>query len=150
LIYESKDGFYKKTYKYHITIGILSAVIVLLGVILTTSLFGSNSARREVDKLRGQLTEATDSNNAIRRELEDCRGEVESCQSRLGQCHFILEELGDTTRRSITTVRDCIDLVEEQRYYIACLSYYIDGGNSDELYQRIDDWLESEGVEFVK
>lgn len=150
MIYETKNGFYQKTYKYHITIGILVSIIILFGAILTTSLFGPNSARRQLDIARGQLTEATESNNAIRRELEDCRGELESCQSRLGQCHFILEELGDTTGRSITTVRDCIDLVEEQRYYIACLSYYIDGGNSDELYNRIDSWLESEGVEFIK
>lgn len=150
MLYEAQKGFYKKANWPYVVIGVLSAVIVLLGVILTTSLFGSNSARRQIDELRRQLTEATESNNSIRRELEDCRGELESCQSRLGQCHFILEELGDTTGRSIETVRDCIDLVEEQRYYIACLSYYIDGGNSDELYQRIDDWLESEGVEFVK
>lgn len=143
MLYEAQNGFYKKANWPYITIGILCSIIVLLGVVFTTSLFGPNSTRRQIDELRGQLTEATDSNNAIRRELE-------SCQSRLGQCHFILEELGDTTGRSITTVRDCIDLVEEQRYYIACLSYYIDGGNSDELYKRIDDWLESEGVEFVK
>ena len=123
---------------------------MLLGAVLFTSISGTNSARRQIDQLRGQLVTATESNQALIGELTDCRGELESCQSRLEQCHFILEELGDTTGRSITTVRDCIDLIEEQRYYIACLSYYIDGGSSDDIYDRIDSWLESEGVDFIK
>ena len=130
----------EKSYKYIIIICILAFVIILLGA---TSIFWTNSARRQIDVLRGQLTEATESNNLITRELEDCR-------TRFEQCHSILQELGDTTGRSIETVRDCIELVEEQRYYIACLEYYIDSGSSDELYNRIDDWLEQEGVEFVK
>lgn len=130
----------EKTCKYIIIICVLAFVIILLGA---TSIFWTNSARRQIDILRGQLTEATESNNLITRELEDCR-------TRFEQCHSILQELGDTTGRSIETVRDCINLVEEQRYYIACLEYYIDSGSSDELYNRIDDWLEHEGVEFVK
>ena len=130
----------EKISKYNIIICVLAFVIILLGA---TSIFWTNSARRQIDQLRGQLVEATESNNLITRELEDCR-------TRFEQCHSILQELGDTTGRSIETVRDCIDLVEEQRYYIACLEYYIDSGSSDELYNRIDDWLEHEGVEFVK
>ena len=130
----------EKSYKYIIIICVLAFIIILLGA---TSIFGSNSARRQIDQLRGQLSEATESNNIITRELEDCRARFE-------QCHSILQELGDTTGRSIETVRDCINLVEEQRYYIACLEYYIDSGSSDELYNRTDDWLEHEGVEFIK
>lgn len=135
----------EKNYKY-----IIIVIISILLFFSTAFIFGSNSARRQIDQLRGQLSEATESNNSLRGELENCRGELELCQSRFEQCHFILQELGDTTGRSIETVRDCIDLVEEQRYYIACLEYYIDSGSSDELYNRIDDWLEHEGVEFVK
>ena len=131
----------EKSYKYIIIIiCVLAFVIILLGA---TSIFWTNSARRQIDVLRGQLVDATESNNSLTRELENCR-------TRFEQCHSILQELGDTTGRSIETVRDCIDLVEEQRYYIACLEYYIDSGSSDELYNRIDDWLEQEGVEFVK
>lgn len=130
----------EKISKYNIIICILAFVIILLGA---TSIFWTNSARRQIDVLRGQLVEATESNNLVTRELEDCRARFE-------QCHSILQELGDTTGRSIETVRDCIELVEEQRYYIACLEYYIDSGSSDELYNRIDNWLEHEGVEFVK
>ena len=137
----------EKNYKY--------IIVIIISILLFFStaffyIFGSNSARRQIDQLRGQLSEAAESNNSLRGELENCRGELELCQSRFEQCHFILQELGDTTGRSIETVRDCIDLVEEQRYYIACLEYYIDSGSSDELYNRIDDWLEHEGVEFVK
>ena len=130
----------EKISKYNIIICIIAFVFILLGA---TSIFWTNSARRQIDELRGQLVEATESNNSLTRELEDCR-------TRFEQCHYILQELGDTTGRSIETVRDCINLVEEQRYYIACLEYYIDSGSSDELYNRIDDWLEHEGVEFIK
>ena len=137
----------EKISKYNIIICVLAFVIILLGA---TSIFWTNSARRQLDQLRGQLSEATESNSSLRGELESCRGELELCQSRFEQCHSILQELGDTTGRSIETVRDCINLVEEQRYYIACLGYYIDSGNSDELYNRIDSWLEHEGVEFIK
>ena len=137
----------EKNYKY--------IIVIIISILLFFStafsyIFGSNSARRQIDQLRGQLSEATESNNSLRGELENCRGELELCQSRFEQCHFILQELGDTTGRSIETVRDCINLIEEQRYYIACLAYYIDSGNSDELYNRIDDWLEHEGIEFIK
>lgn len=137
----------EKNYKY--------IIVVIISILLFFStaffyIFGSNSARRQIDQLRGQLSEATESNNSLRGELESCRGELELCQSRFEQCHFILKELGDTTGRSIETVRDCINLIEEQRYYIACLEYYIDSGNSDELYNRIDNWLEHEGIEFIK
>ena len=138
----------EKNYKY-----IIIVIIISICLFFSTAffyIFGSNSARRQIDQLRGQLSEATESNNSLRGELESCRGELELCQSRFEQCHFILKELGDTTGRSIETVRDCINLVEEQRYYIACLAYYIDSGNSDELYNRIDDWLEHEGIEFIK
>ena len=130
----------EKISKCFIIICVLIFILILSGL---TDIFWANKARRQIDQLRGQLSEATESNNRITRELE-------SCQSRFEQCHSILQELGDTTGRSIETVRDCIDLVEEQRYYIACLEYYIDSGNSDELYDRIDDWLEHEGVEFIK
>ena len=130
----------EKNYKYIIIICILAFILILSGL---TDIFWANKARRQIDILRGQLVEATESNNDLTRELEDCR-------TRFEQCHSILQELGDTTGRSIETIRDCIDLVEEQRYYIACLSYYIDSGSSDELYNRTDDWLEHEGVEFVK
>lgn len=150
MVYENKNGFYKPTNKYFVIICSLVAAIMLLGTILIVGISRSNSARGQLDQLGKQLTEATATNNALGRELEDCRGQLESCESRLEQCHFILEELGDTTGRSIETVRDCIDLVEEQRYYIAVLSYYIDGGNSDDIYNRIDSWLESEGVDFIK
>lgn len=137
----------EKSSKYSIIICIIAFIFILSGL---TDIFWANKARRQIDQLRGQLTEATESNNSLRGELEDCRGKLEDCQSRFEQCHLILEELGDTTGRSIETVRDCIDLVEEQRYYIACLSYYIDSGSSDMLYDRIDSWLEHEGIEFIK
>ena len=126
----------EKNYKYIIIICILAFVLILSGL---TDIFWTNKARRQIDQLRGQLAEATESNNHITRELEDCRARFE-------QCHSILQELGDTTGRSIETIRDCIDLVEEQRYYIACLSYYIDSGSSDELYNRIDDYVFDKGV----
>ena len=141
MIYEEKNGFYQKTYKYHIIAGILVAIYILLGSLFVASSVQSNKARRQLNDVRRQLATEISTNRSLRDELG-------SCKSRLEQCHFILEELGESTDRDIKTVRDCIDIIEETRYYVACLSYYVDGGTSDDIYSRIDNWLETEGVDF--
>jgi regulator of replication initiation timing len=103
----------------------------------------SNDLRGQVSSVREQLDRETETNRQLRAELE-------SSQSRLEQCHFILEEFRETTDRDISTIRDCIEIIEETRYTIGCLSYYIDDSNSSDIYDRIDSWLETEGVYPVK
>lgn len=132
-MYVCKDGFYQKSYKHIIITIILSILVLLFGAISAFSTAKYYSTRRQLDTAREQLTAAT----ATNRELT----------GRIEQCSFIINELGESTGRNITTIRECIEILEEIRYDVACLSYYIDGGNSDELYDRIDSWLQSEGVD---
>src|SRR5574344_439179 len=101
----------EKNYKYIIIICILAFILILSGL---TDIFWANKARRQIDILRGQLVEATESNNDLTRELEDCR-------TRFEHCHSILQELGDTTGRSIETLRPRSATVEQYRTHFRSL-----------------------------
>lgn len=139
--YETKDGyFYQKNNKYVIA-NLIIGLVFLLGVTFSVGTCSNkvDDTGRQLDIVREQLDRETETNRQLRAELE-------SAQSRLEQCQFIVNELGESTGRDITTVRDCIELVEEIRYEVACLSYYVSGGTSDDIYRRIDSWLQSEGV----
>lgn len=98
-----------------------------------------DDTRRQLDTAREQLTDARAINSALTEQLE-------SANNRLEQCHYLLEDIGATTGRNVSTIRECIEVLEETRYYLGCLSYYIDGCDSNELYSRLDGWLKSEGA----
>ena len=108
-------------------------------VFLRTNSIKFDAYRGQLDTIAGQLSLARKTN----RELEE---QLESANSRLEQISFLCEELGESTGRNITTVRQCIELLEEERYQIACIYYYATNSDSDSIYERIDSWLESEGV----
>lgn len=133
----------QKNFKYYSIIVLLTVLCIFLGYLYVGSSIKSNNLRGQVSSVREQLDRETETNRQLRAELE-------SSQSRLEQCHFILEEFRETTDRDISTIRDCIEIIEETRYTIGCLSYYIDDSNSSDIYDRIDSWLETEGVYPVK
>lgn len=116
------------------------SVSLLLGLAWVRTIDQSNNYRRQLDTVRGQLSTATETNRRLAEQLDEA-------QSRLEQCYYITEELGDITSRNITSIRECREVLEETRYSIACLAYYSSGITSDDIYQRIDNWLQSEGVE---
>lgn len=125
--------------------------IFVIGFFILSLFFGvawirtvdqSNDYRRQLDAARGQLSVATETNRRLADELGDA-------QSRLEQCYGITEDLASITSRNITSIGECREVIEETRYSIACLVYYTSGCSSDDIYQRIDNWLESEGVEFT-
>jgi hypothetical protein len=142
-LYDIKKDFSKEVRWPYIVIGILAILCILFGSLYVGSTIKSNKLRRQVDTVREQLLGETETNRQLRAELE-------SSQSRLEQCSSILGELRETTSRDITTIRDCIEIIEETRYAIGCLSYYIDDCNSDDIYDRIDNWLETQGIYPVK
>ena len=133
----------QKNIKYHITIGVLAILCILFGSLYVGSANRSNEARRQVNSAREQLEREAETNRQLRAELE-------SSQSRLEQCSSILGEFRETTDRDITTIRDCIEIIEETKYVVGCLSYYIDNSCSDDIYDRVDNWLETQGVHPVK
>lgn len=133
----------QKNFKYYSIIVLLTVLCILFGYLYVGSSIKSNDLRGQVSSVREQLDRETETNRQLRTELE-------SSQSRLEQCHFILEEFRETTNRDISTIRDCVEIIEETRYTIGCLSYYIDNSCSSDIYDRLDSWLETEGVYPVK
>lgn len=133
-VYEAKNGFYKKTYKFHIAIISFVFTTLLFFTLFLGSTIKSNNYRRQLDTAREQLTRAEDTN----RELTD----------KIGQCRFIVKDLAESTDRNIEDVRGIIDLVEEVRVQVYNLEMVIDNSSSDDVYNRIDNWLQSEGIEY--
>lgn len=129
----------KKNIFSRIFIIICLSVSLFLGVAWIRTIDQSNNYRRQLDTVRGQLSTATETNRRLAEQLDEA-------QSRLEQCYYITEELGDITSRNITSIRECREVLEETRYSIACLAYYSSGITSDDIYQRIDNWLKDEGI----
>ena len=133
----------QKNFKYHITIVLLAILCILFGSLYVGSTIKSNKLRRQVDTVREQLLGETETNRQLRAELE-------SSQSRLEQCSSILGEFRETTDRDITTIRDCIEIIEETRYVVECLEVELGLSSTNSMYERLDSWLESEQVDFIK
>lgn len=118
---------------------IVTVLCLFFGVAWIRTIDQSNDYRRQLDTVRGQLSTATETNRRLAEDLD-------SANNRLEQCYNITEELADVTSRSITTIGEIREVLEETRYSIACLIYYTSGCSSDDIYSRIDSWLSSEGI----
>jgi len=112
-------------------------IIVLLAVLLFgTTVYGIyctnklDAARATNDQLTERLSDATDTNRRLTETVE--------------QCQFIVTELGSTTDRSIGTVREAIEIIEETREAVGALEVELGIWDSDSVYDRIDSWLDSE------
>ncbi len=118
----------KKNYRIFIVI-----IVVLAALLVGTHLYYSeqlDESGRIVDQLTERLSDATDTNRRLTETVE--------------QCQFIVTELGDTTDRSIRTVSDAINIIEEIRTEVQSLELELGGFSSDEYYNWLDDWLRSE------
>lgn len=139
-IYETKDGkFYQKTNKYRIIICTLIATTLLFGFLFISSSIKSNKLRTTNDGLTEQLDRATDTCTELAGQLDDCRRTIEQCRVYCG-------DIDEISERSISTSREAIEIIEETRYYVMCLEVELGLIDSDSIYDRIDNWLQSEGV----
>jgi len=117
----------KKTFIF--TFIIICLVILLVG----THLYYSEQLDKlgtVNDQLTERLSDATDTNRRLAETVE--------------QCQFLVAELGDTTDRSIGTVSDAINLIEEIRTQVQSLELELGTWNIDGYYDWLDDWLLSE------
>ena len=112
-------------------------IIVLLAVLLFgTTVYGIyctnklDEAGRLNDQLTERLSDATDTNRRLAETVE--------------QCQFIVTELGSTTDRNIGTVREAVEVIEETREAVGALEVELGIWDSDSVYDRIDNWLDSE------
>lgn len=139
-IYETKDGkFYQKTNKYRIVICALIAATLLFGTLFISSSIRSNKLRTTNDGLTEQLDRATNTCTELAGQLGDCRSTIE-------QCRVYCTDIDEISGKSISNAREAIEIIEETRYYVMCLEVELGLINSDSIYDRIDDWLQNEGV----
>ena len=122
---------YEKKNRIFIYIIILLAVLLfgttVYGIYCTNKL---DQAGRLNDQLTERLSDATDTNRRLAETVE--------------QCQFIVTELGNTTDRSIGTVREAVEVIEETREAVGALEVELGIWDSDSVYDRIDSWLDSE------
>ena len=139
-IYENKNGFYKKTYRYHI-ITIISILIALLfGALFIRSSVKSNQLGRYNDELTERLSESTDTCTRLAGELRECSITIDQCRS---HC----DELRTISTRNISSVREAVEIIEEERYFIECLEVELGLWDSDSYYEWCDNWLQTQGIE---
>lgn len=139
-IYENKNGFYKKTYRYHI-ITIISILIALLfGALYIRSAVKSNQLGKYNDELTERLSESTDTCTRL-------AGELRECSITIDQCRNYCNELGTISERNISSIREAVDIIEEEREIVQCLEVELGLWDSDSYYEWCDNWLQTQGIE---
>ena len=123
---------YKKNNKYIIAIIILSVFLLFSGALSIYRSIESNQLRATNDRLTEQLDRATNT-------CTELRGTISNCGR-------ICRDIDEISGRSITTTRDAIEVIEETRCAIESIEVELGLWDSDSIYERIDNWLESEGV----
>ena len=118
----------KTTYRIFISIIIclfvLLAGTVVYGVTCTRKL---DTTRAANDRLTEQLSYASDTNRRL--------------TETVGNCRFIVTELGNATGRNVGTIREAIEIIEETREAVGALEVQLGLWDSDSIYGRIDSWL---------
>lgn len=105
----------EKTIKY-----ILTGVILLLIAYSTVSTKQLVDTRRHLDTTREQLVRATEYNSELGKRLGDIQANA--------------TKLGELTNRNVSTVRECIELVEEIRVGVKEMEDSICGGSASDSY----------------
>lgn len=123
--------------KKNVIIGGLLILFFTLFIGASIALFACSKQLDESRATNGRLTEQLDRATDTNRRLTET----------IGQCQFIVTELGSTTNRNIGTVREAVEIIEETREAVGALEVELGIWDSDSVYNGIDSWLESEGVE---
>jgi hypothetical protein len=142
-LYDIKENLSKEVRWPYIVIGVLLAIIILFGALFITSSIRADRLRRSNNELTERLADATNSCTELAGQLSDCRGTIE-------QCRVYCRDIDEISERSIRTSREAIEIIEETRYYVMCLEVELGLIDTDSIYERLDSWLESEQVDFIK
>lgn len=147
MIYEAKNGFYKKANWPYIVIIILMSTSILFGSLFFISTKQLDTTRRSNDQLTERLAYSTNTCSKLEGQLGKVSTELDGCRRTIEQCRVYCTDIDEISGRSIGTAKDAIEIIEETRYYVACLEMELGVVDTDSIYDRIDSWLESEGVE---
>ncbi len=107
MIYETKNGFYKKANWPYITIGILVSIIVLLGVILVeTSVSSTRQYRAELERSTQLEQTVRDQEQRIRESSEQLRVQSECIRRASSELGDIIQSSNGRIEASITSVQE--------------------------------------------
>lgn len=137
--YENKNGFYHKTYRYSFIVLILVLTSLLFGALFIKESIKSNKLGRYNDQLTERFIDSTNT-------CTELAGELRECSITIDQCRSHCNKLREISKRDVRTVRDAIEIIEEERYYIECLEVELGLWNTDEYYDWLDNWLSDEGL----
>lgn len=133
----------KKHFIYSCIILFFIAIFSAIGTTLYISSKQLDESRRNVDQFREQLYRAEDTNRELTEQLEDSRRRIE-------QCTIILSELDGLTTTNVNTIREAISVIEELRVQVQRLEMELGYWSPDSYYDRVDSWLEAQGLEVPK
>lgn len=107
MLYETKKGFYKKANWPYVVIGILSAVIVLLGVIFVgTSVSTARQYRTELERSAQLEQTVRDQEQRIRESSEQLRVQSECIRRTSSELGDIIQSSNGRIEASITSVQE--------------------------------------------
>lgn len=139
-LYEYKNGFGKKIYWPYTLIVVIITLCLLFGSLSIYSTVKSNQLRATNDQLTERLSESTDACTRL-------AGELRECTITIDQCRNYCTELGAISERNISSIRDAVETIEEERYFVQCLEMELGLWDSDSYYEWCDNWLQTQGVE---
>lgn len=109
-------------------------VIILAAIVLWgTHVYYSNKLDklgRTNDQLAERLLDATDTNRRLTETVEQCR--------------YLVTGLKDATDRSVRTVNEAVNIIEETREAVGALEAELGLWDTDSYYDWFDNWLSSE------
>ena len=149
-LYDIKENLSKEVRWPYIVIGVLLAIIILFGALFITSSIRADRLRRSNNELTERLADATNSCTELKGQLGSISEELNNCRGTIEQCRVYCNDIDEISGRSIKAARDAIEIIEETRYYVACLEVELGLIDTDSIYERLDSWLESEQVNFIK
>lgn len=107
MLYETKNGFYKKANWPYIVIGVLSAVIILLGVIFVgTSISTTRQYRAELERSTQLEQTVRDQEQRIRESSEQLRVQSECIRRTSSELGDIIQSSNGRIEASITSVQE--------------------------------------------
>lgn len=113
------------------------ALIVGCFVVIFALLMGAgitiHSSLRELNKLRAD-------NNRLIELARDARNTTDDINRAVQQCQFILEDIGETNKRTVGNLREAIDLIEQVRDEVAYIQGHLYTVDCDSINQRIYYW----------
>lgn len=118
---------------------IIGGLLILFFCLFVGALVLLFSTTRELNKLGA-------TNDRLTKRVVQAEDTNRELTKSLGQIRFLCKEFDSSVDRNIGTVGEAVEVIEETRYYVQCIEVELGLYDSNSIYDGIDSWLESEGV----